>query len=383
MKILHFSGYYYPFVGGIEQVSRAFVNAVGSEHEQRVICFNHVKGDAVDEMDGVTVTRAGCYAKISSQQLSRSFYKLLKREFLSFEPDLVVFHYPNPFAAHYILKLLKKRPQCKLVLYWHLDITKQKILGKLLRGQSKRLCARADVVIGATVVHLSESAFYPYFQGKDRILPYCIDESSLQLTAEDTALSQVIREKYAGRTICFAMGRHVPYKGMEYLIRAAKTLDADKFVFLIAGQGPLTESLKKLAQDCPNIEFLGLIDAGARRAYLNACDIFCFPSVTRNEGFGLALAEAMYFGKPAVTFHIPGSGVNYVSLNAVTGVEVENCNVEKYAAAIGMLAKDRGLRNRLGEAARERVLERYTQERFRENIRLLLKDLENTNGEST
>lgn len=43
----------------------------------------------------------------------------------------------------------------------------------------------------------------------------------------------------------------------------------------------------------------------------------------------LALAEAMYYEKPAVTFTIPGSGVNYVCLNSENGIEVENRNVEK------------------------------------------------------
>ena len=62
--------------------------------------------------------------------------------------------------------------------------------------------------------------------------------------------------------------------------------------------------------------------------------MFCFPSISKNEAFGLALAEGMYYEKPAVTFTIPGSGVNYVSLNRVTGIEVENRNVEKYADAM-------------------------------------------------
>ena len=87
--------------------------------------------------------RAGCFAKISSQSLSFSYKKLLKREFKEFAPDVVVFHYPNPFAAHYLLKRLKKAPKTKLILYWHLDITKQKILGKLFKGQNIRLLERA------------------------------------------------------------------------------------------------------------------------------------------------------------------------------------------------------------------------------------------------
>ena len=84
------------------------------------------------------------------------------------------------------------------------------------------------------------------------------------------------------------------------------------------------------------------------KAYLAACDVFCFPSITKNEAFGIALAEAMAFAKPSVTFTIKGSGVNYVSLNGVTGIEVANGDVEAYAAAIRTLKEDAALREKFG-----------------------------------
>ena len=77
-----------------------------------------------------------------------------------------------------------------------------------------------------------------------------------------------------------------------------------------------------------------------RRAYLYSCDIVCFLSITRNEGFGLALAKEMYFGKTAVTFTIPVSGVNYVNLDCVTGIECPNSDIKAYAKAIKELCDD-------------------------------------------
>ena len=79
-----------------------------------------------------------------------------------------------------------------------------------------------------------------------------------------------------------------------------------RFRVIIAGKGELTESLKAKAKNDQKIEFIGLISDFEKRAYLHACDIFCFPSITKNEAFGIALAEGMYFGKPAVTFTIAG-----------------------------------------------------------------------------
>ena len=98
------------------------------------------------------------------------------------------------------------------------------------------------------------------------------------------------------------------------------------------------------------------------------CDIFCFPSVTKNEAFGLALAEGMYFGHPAVTFTIEGSGVNYVSINGVTGIECPNGDSKAYAEALKTLASDTELREKYGEAARARVIENFTFEMFKKNI---------------
>ena len=105
------------------------------------------------------------------------------------------------------------------------------------------------------------------------------------------------------------------------------------------------------------------------KALIYAADIFCFPSITRNEAFGLALAEAMYYEKPAVTFTIPGSGVNYVCLNGEDGIEVENRNVEKYAEALRGLAKDENARKRYGEAGKKRVVENFLDRQFSDNIR--------------
>ena len=67
-KILHIPNYYYPHIGGIEQTAGDCVSALaGEDVEQRVFCFNHEKGTVTDEVNGVPVTRVGCFAKIASQ----------------------------------------------------------------------------------------------------------------------------------------------------------------------------------------------------------------------------------------------------------------------------------------------------------------------------
>ena len=374
MKILQVTNYYFPFIGGIEQVTRDCSDALKGEHEVKVFCFNHEKGDKIDEVDGVEIIRAGCFAKVASQSLSFSYGKLLKKTLREFAPDVVIFHYPNPFAAHFLLKRLKRLKNCKLIVWWHLDITKQKILGKLFKGQNKRLLRRADKVVATSPKYIEGSRFLQSVREKCVVIPCCVNDSRMHPGAGVLARAEELKKENEGKTVCLAMGRHVPYKGIEYLVRASKLLD-ENFLVWIGGRGPLTEELKALAAGDKKVTFLGRVENDELVSRILACDIFCFPSITKNEAFGIALAEAMAYAKPAVTFTIEGSGVNYVSLNGLTGIEVENRNVAAYAEAIKKLASDAQLRKTYGENAKRRVEELFTNEKFTQNVNDLLESL--------
>ena len=380
-RVLQISKYMYPFIGGIEQVVRDMAHVLAMAGvEQKIICFNEDTSDGniithrnetlYDMVDGIQVVRCGCVAKISSQSISLNYHKELKKLINDFKPDIVIFPYPNPFVAHFLLKYRNKN--FKLILYWHLDITKQKILGKVFHGQNIRLINRADKIVGATPKHVNESAYSQYFGEKKQILPYMIDEKNLVISQSEMENSKIIREKYKGKVICFFIGRHVEYKGLRYLIEASGKLKDSNLQFLIAGIGELTEELKILAKNDNKIKFLGKVSDSEKRLYLYACDIICFPSITKNEAFGLALAEGMYYGKPAVTFTISGSGVNFVNIDGLTGIECPNRDSKAYAKALKRLAEDCALRKKYGQAARKRIVDNFTVVQFEENVKNLI-----------
>ncbi|MBP3636212.1 MAG: glycosyltransferase [Clostridia bacterium] len=377
MKILHVSKYYAPFQGGTEQIARECVHALAGQSEQRVICFQHSGGDQTDVVDGVPVVRCGCQAKIRSQSLSWSYGRQLKKLMNEFVPDVVVFHYPNPFAAHFLLRSLPAG--VKLVIYWHLDIVKQKFLRRFFAGQNRALLRRATQVITTSRSYAQGSPWLGQAQDKCRVISNCIDAQRLIMTDTVRARAEAIRQQHKGKIICLTVGRHSEYKGLSYLIRAGKLLD-DRFQFIITGQGEQTRQLRREAGTDARFLFTGLVDDDQLKAYLAAADIFCFPSITRNESFGVALAEAMYFGLPAVTFTIPDSGVNEVCPNGVAGLEVPNRDVQAYARALQTLAEDEALRQRLGEAGRSRVKEHYMNDRFRQSIVALMEEIGRGDG---
>ena len=366
-KILHVSKYYYPFSGGTEQIARDCVISLKDSYEQKVIAFNTGKDDVRDIVDGIEVIRCGCFMKVASQSLSLSYKKTLHDTIVSFSPDIIIFHYPNPFVAFLLLPELKKDSDIKLVVYWHLDITKQKVLGKFFAPQNRKLLSRADKVIATSPNYVEGSPWLQSVKEKCVVIPNCINTERMEITEQVKERAKEIRKENEGRTICLSVGRHTEYKGFSYLIQASELLD-DSFRFYITGEGELTEELKRLAEGNKRIVFTGRLDDDEMKAYLLACDIFCFSSITKNEAFGLALAEAMYYRKPAVTFTIPGSGVNYVCLNGEDGIEVPNRNTKAYAEAIKTLAGDKPLREKYGENGYRRVCENFLNSQFRENI---------------
>ena len=372
-KVLHISKYYFPFSGGTEQIARDVVLSLKDSCEQKVIAFNDGKEDKIDFVDDIEIIKCGCFAKISAQSLSISYRKQLHKVIEEFNPDIVIFHYPNPFVASFLLKELKNR-DIKLVVYWHLDIIRQKFLRVLFNGQNRKLLERADKVIATSPNYIEGSKWLQSVKEKCVVVPNCINVERMELSAEIKERAEKIRKENKGKTICVAVGRHTEYKGFTYLIKASKLLD-DSFRVFITGKGELTDSLQKEAEGDSKVIFTGRIDDVELKALIYALDIFCFPSITKNEAFGLALAEAMYYEKPAVTFTIPGSGVNYVCLNSENGIEVENRNVEAYAMAIKKLANNEELRKKYGMAGKQRVEENFLSSIFAMNISKEIKNI--------
>jgi glycosyltransferase involved in cell wall biosynthesis len=376
-RILHISKYYAPFCGGTEQVAHNAVEALKDFAEQKVICFNHEVGNKIDCIDDVEIIRCHCEKKLFSQPLALCFEKKLHALISEFKPGIVIFHYPNPFVAYFLLKHLPRN--VKLIVYWHLDITRQKILGKIFHLQNKALLHRADAVIATSPNYVIGSKYLNQVTEKCTIIPNCIDEKRLALSEEISKLAEKIKQENLGKIGCLAVGRHVPYKGFEYLVKASKLLD-DRFVINIIGEGEQTQKLKKMAFSDDKIKFLGKKTDSELKAYYLASDIFCFSSITKNEAFGIALAEAMYFGLPAVTFTINGSGVNYVSINGKTGIEVPNENVEEYANALKELADRSDLRKKYGKEAAKRVAENFLFSQYKQAlIRLVIDGMGNEN----
>lgn len=74
MRILHISKYYFPYIGGVENICKYLVEGM-LQHEMAVVCFNDNK-DIVDEVNGVKVYRVATWVNVARQALSLILYNV-------------------------------------------------------------------------------------------------------------------------------------------------------------------------------------------------------------------------------------------------------------------------------------------------------------------
>jgi rhamnosyl/mannosyltransferase len=358
-------------MGGIEKVSYDVSKVLSTEHEVINLCFNDCNSYKEEICDDNFVVRCNIIGKISSQQISITFGKVLRRLIDEFNPLIIHFHYPNPLQAYSLLKVLKKRKDIKLIVHYHLDITKQKILKHFFVRQTKKLLNRAQKVIATSPNYVEDSPFLSLYKDKVKIIPNTYDEKLERPSLRTLKMKEKLTMKYQDKYLIFFVGRHVLYKGLIYLIKSSKFL-SDKYRIIIAGTGPLTDKLKEIKS--PIIEFVGQIDDEEKHAYMLACRCFAFPSITKNEAFGIALLEAMVCQKPSVTFHVKGSGISYVCPNGICGLEARLFDCRQLASNIVNLCEDQELNEILGLNASNRANRLFSIVVFNELILRLYRD---------
>lgn len=142
-------------------------------------------------------------------------------------------------------------------------------------------------------------------------------------------------------------------KGYVYLLRAWKKLalpNAKLLLRTVPGfKGyPL---LEKLLSELPNVEFVGYVPNVAD--FYARCDVFVLPSV--DDGFGMALIEAMSNGLPSVA--TSNCGASELLADGADALVVRPANEDDLATAILSLYESEDLRVKLALAAHRRARE--------------------------
>lgn len=144
-----------------------------------------------------------------------------------------------------------------------------------------------------------------------------------------------------------------PVKRVDRLIEMLERVDGCRLV--LVGEGPELPKVRALAERkglAGRVCFAGTVPV---EPLVREASVFLLPSDT--ESFGLAALEALCSGVPVVASDV--GGLPEVVRHGETGLLVPVGDIEAMAGAVRTLLGDEALRRRMGQRAREDVLERF------------------------
>lgn len=187
----------------------------------------------------------------------------------------------------------------------------------------------------------------PFCKGKIHVIPNGVREEFFNIESNE------IEDRL------LFVGGIEPRKGLLNLLKAIKIVKKDipdiklHIVGEVRKQGYYHSLLNYAKQNNLNetIIFKGELRDDKLKKEFSECSVFVFPS--KEESFGIVLAEAEAGGKPVVASNI--GGIPYVVDNNETGFLVEYGDVDTFAEKIMILLKDKKLRAEMGSAGKEKA----------------------------
>jgi glycogen(starch) synthase len=357
VSVALFASAFYPHVGGVEELCRQLAHAYKDKGVSAVILTNRWPRSlpAYEEFEGIPVYRlpfripeGSLKAHVSYQlthgRIRRQVLRVLARHAAR------VLHVQCVSSNGYYALLAKRATGLPLVVSAQGEVTmdagglyqKSPFANRVLR----QLLAQADRVTACSRHALNDLERHVGVQLGNR---GAVIYNGVRLADFDGAVSFPHPRPYV-----LAIGRLVPQKGMDLLIRGFGASGITSHDLLIAGEGPERPALQAVADSMGvtgRVTFVGRADRPTAIALFRGCSYFVLPS--RIEPLGIVNLEAMAAGKAVIASRV--GGVPEIVQEGVTGLLVDPTDVDALARAIARLGTDQQLRGSLGAAGRLRA----------------------------
>ena len=205
-----------------------------------------------------------------------------------------------------------------MVQVWGTDLE----LGRRAPWLARWILRRARLVVAASTFLVEQARSLG--AGEVRVIPSGVE------------LPETVGEPQEPPHVLY-VGRLSAEKGVLELVEACEGLP-----LVVVGDGPLREQVPGA---------VGFVPPGELGEWYERAAVVAAPS--RREGYGVAVREAMAWGRPVVATAV--GGLTDAVEDGVTGLLVPPGDVAALRAAIVRLLGDAELRSRLGAAGRERA----------------------------
>ena len=367
MKLLIYSHYFAPSVGGVEtivqslarglaglrdssgenkfEVSLVTQTAAGS-FDDGTLPFRVVRGPSLIHL--WDLIRASDAVHVAGPAIAPVLLAILARKPVFIEHHGFQTICPNgqlliepagvPCPGHFMAGRHRECLRCNSGQGW---FASRKLW--LLTFARRFLCRRASVNIMPTA-WLGDLLQLP----KAVAIPH-----GLEIVTEPIARSAT-RER---TPVVVFQGRLVTTKGVAVLFEAARILRAQNHVFelVVIGDGPERAGLEELSQRAPlagHVRFTGRLSGTQVGAALSEASVVVVPSLG-GEVFGLVVAENMQRGLPVITSDLGA----FVEVVGGAGLTFRTGDAQALAMQLARVLDDPALAARMGQLARRRVLE--------------------------
>ena len=273
--------------------------------------------------------------------------------------DLILLEYPLAYMHYFTL--LKRLTGVKVIAGLHgSDILSLNLWPVHERFIVKEIVRRADWVLthSASLMLQTEQAIQRLGSNRSYI-SYGIESTKMRNLAQRGTQNR----RHPTRDFVLTVAKLHPRKGLDVLLHAISQLSSEgnQHVFVVVGDGPEEETLKYLSRSLGierEVVFTGELQHQEIAKLYEQCSFFVLPS--RSEPFGIALLEAMSFGKAIVATRV--GGIPEFLIDGFNGFLVDPDDTASLAKGIRMLTNDRDLRVRIGRNGYDLVEKQYRYE---------------------
>ena len=354
------------WIGGAESVMQHLAESMDRRRFNVTVCCLKQRGSLGDELvrKGIEVL---CFAEAQDAPVDYlTFIKLLK-VLRSRKIDVVHTHTTQGLVDATICSLLL--PRVRVVHTFHFGNyphTSTRILW--MERIFSRLVHRLF-----SVGEVQRKQIQSVYRLADRQISTIYNGVSIRSSAGDSTFRK--RVDAENRVLIGTIATLIAQKGLPDLLDVAKIIrdSGRKAVFVIVGEGHLRESLEAKRRELgleETVILTGWITNAADIA-LPVFDIFFQPSFW--EAMSMVILEAMAARRAIVATRV-GENSRIIE-DGVDGLLVQPRDIGGMAAALASLIDDAALRERLGEAARAKVEQRFTVEHMTKAYEAIYSDL--------
>lgn len=342
--------------GGVEiVVEQLAVRMAALGH--KVTCFNrkghHVGGrrfdaDAGREYKGVRLRTVPTIDAKGLAAMSASVFGAIRAAFGPY--DVVHFHAEGPCAMLWLPKLMGKR--CVATIHG-LDHRRAK-WGRFAKTYIM-LGEKTAVRFADEIIVLSKGVqeyFQSVYSRHTVLIPNGVDLPQRRPPRRITEMFGL-----AGGDYILFLARLVPEKGLQYLIRAFKTLDTQKKLVIAGGASDTAafeQEMKELAAGDERILFTGFVQGQLLEELYSNAFVYVLPSDL--EGMPLSLLEAMSYGNCCLVSDIE----ECASVVEENGVTFRRGDVDDLHKKLAMLCADELLTGRYRAVSAPFICAKYS-----------------------